>query len=152
MSPIDYKRLHLPSLPPFSPRSGPSTFSSCPSVRVRPSGQAGRGREEPAVDRGDHRHQMRWCGDRRSGRKDDEKVSRRRRFLGRERDGIRKLISLREKLSSFRSCRRHKFRNWPRSILRTGGRAGRAAADLATSGRCRKGGRALGQPARQPAL
>ena len=45
-------------------------------------------------------------------------------FLGeRERDGIRKLISLREKLSSFRSCRRHKFRNWARSILRaTGGR------------------------------
>ena len=146
MSPIDYKRLHLPSLPP-------SFFSQKWSIyilqlSVRPSGQAGRGREEPAVDRGDHRHQMRWCGDRRSGTeeggKDDEKVSRRRRFLGRERerDGIRKLISLREKLSSFRSCRRHKFRNWPRSILRTGGRAARAGADLATSERCRKGGRA----------
>ena len=72
----------------------PSFFSQKWSIyilqlSVRPSGQAGRGREEPAVDRGDHRHQMRWCGDRRSGTeeggKDDEKVSRRRRFLGRER-------------------------------------------------------------------
>ena len=39
MSPIDYKRLHLPSLPPFSPRSGPSTFSSCPSVRLAKQGR-----------------------------------------------------------------------------------------------------------------
>ena len=60
MSPIDYKRLHLPSLPPFSPRSGPSTFSSCPSVRLAKQGDGAR-------NRGDHRHQMRWCGDR--GRK-----------------------------------------------------------------------------------
>ena len=72
MSPIDYKRLHLPSLPPSFFSQKWSIYILQLSVRpsVRPSGQAGRRREEPAVDRGDHRHQMRWCGDRRSGRKE----------------------------------------------------------------------------------